>query len=146
LNLNIGNDIGLVFITLSLLVFMSILASSFPSLFLKTSQPVEALKGKLLTGSEGKALRGTRVVAQFTACIVLIICTTFMFLQLKFFSEMNLGFSKENLVVLKHVERVQNGSTLTDAISGIPGVIDASYCAGLPLHMGNDYFEPDTAT
>lgn len=145
LNLNIGNDIGLVFITLSLLVFMSVFSSSFPSLFLKTSQPVEALNGRLRTGREGKVLRGTFVVVQFTASIVLVICTTFMFLQLKFFSEMNLGFSKENLVVLKHVERVKNGKTLTDDIFAIPGVMDASYCAGLPLHMGSDFFEPDTA-
>jgi putative ABC transport system permease protein len=101
------------------------------------------VKGKFKSGLEGKGFRSGLVVVQFTVSIVLIIYTTFVFQQLNFFSEKNLGFNKENLLVIDHVERIENGSTLTDAISGIPGVLSTSLCTALPLHMNNDFFRPE---
>lgn len=92
---------------------------------------------------EGKVFRNGLVVVKFTVSIVLITCTTIVFQQLNFFSAKNLGFNKENLLVIDHVERIENGATLTDAISHIPGVLNTSFCAALPLQMGNDVFKPE---
>jgi putative ABC transport system permease protein len=125
LQMNLLQDSGLVMIMIFLLVFMSLLSGTFPALFLSAFHPIEAMKGRLKTGREGKALRNGFVVVQFVVSIVLIICTTIVFQQLNFFSEKNLGFGKENLLVLDHVERVENGETLTNAISTIPGVLNA---------------------
>ncbi len=143
LEINLMRDSGLVVIMIFLLFFMSILSGSFPALFLSSFHPVEAMKGKLKTGQEGSGFRNGLVVLQFTVSIVLIICTTIVFQQLNFFSEKDLGFSKENLLVIDHVERIENGATLTNAIFDIPGVLNTSFCASLPLHMGNDSFKPE---
>jgi putative ABC transport system permease protein len=143
LEMNLVRDSGLVVIMIFLLFFMSILSGSFPALFLSSFPPVEAIKGKLKTGREGKVFRNGLVVVQFTVSSVLIICSTIVFQQLNFFSEKNLGFNKENLLVIDHVERIENGTTLTNAISNIPGVLNTSFCASLPLHMGSDLFKPE---
>jgi putative ABC transport system permease protein len=142
LEVNLVRDSGLVMVMFFLLLFMSLLSGSFPALFLSAFHPVEAMKGKLKTGREGKGFRNGLVVLQFTVSIVLIICTTIVFQQLSFFSGKNLGFDKENLLVIDHVERIENGETLTNAISNIPGVLHTSLCASLPLYMENDFFRP----
>ncbi|MBA4054544.1 MAG: hypothetical protein C0490_07525, partial [Marivirga sp.] len=142
LELDLLRDSGLVMIMFSMLFFMSILSGSFPALFLTAFNPMDAIKGKLRTGQEGRKLRNGLVVIQFTVSIVLIICTTIVFQQLRFFSEKDLGFNKENLLVIDHVERIKNGETLTNAISNIPGVLNTSFCASIPLHMANDIFRP----
>ncbi|HKZ37640.1 MAG TPA: FtsX-like permease family protein, partial [Chryseolinea sp.] len=143
LEINLLHDSELVMIMIFLLLFMSLLSGSFPALFLSAFHPIDAMKGKLKTGREAKAVRNGFVVVQFVVSIVLIICTTIVFQQLNFFSEKNLGFDKENLLVLDHVERVDNGETLTNAISNIPGVLSASFCASVPLRMSNDIFKPE---
>jgi putative ABC transport system permease protein len=73
---------------------------------------------------------------------VLIICTTVVFQQLGFLSEKDLGFEKENLLVMNHVERIENGETFSNAISDIPGILNTSFCASVPLRMENDIFKP----
>lgn len=143
LEMNLIRDSGLVTLLVLLLLSMSILSGSFPALFLTAFQPVEAIKGKLKTGREGKRFRDGFVVIQFAVSIVLIICTSIVFQQLNFLSEKSLGFDKENLLVLDHVERVGNGKSFTNAISNIPGVVGSSYCGSLPLYMGSDVFRPE---
>jgi putative ABC transport system permease protein len=136
------HDGGLVIVTISLLLLMSILSGSFPALFLTAFQPMDAIKGKLRTGQEGRQVRNGLVVVQFTVSIVLIICTTIVFQQLSFLSEKDLGFNKENLLVIDHVERIENGATFSHAISGVPGVINTSLCTSVPMRMGSDVFKP----
>jgi putative ABC transport system permease protein len=142
LEMNVVRDSGLIVMMFLLLFFMSMLSGSFPALFLSAFHPVDAMKGKLKTGREGKGFRNGLVVLQFAVSIVLTICTTLVFQQLNFFSAKSLGFDKENLLVIDHVERTDNGATLANAIADIPGVVGTSFCAALPLHMGSDWFKP----
>ncbi len=143
LEMNFAEDSGLIMLMILLLLSMSILSGSFPALFLSAFHPVDAMKGKVKTGREGTAFRNGLVVVQFTVSMVLIICTIIVFDQLDFFSRKNLGFNKENLLVIDHVERIKNGATFTNAISDIPGVLNTSLCAALPLYMGSDVFKPE---
>lgn len=142
LQFDLFGDSGLLIIMISLLFIMSILSTSFPALYLTAFQPMDGIKGKLRTGQGGKRLRSLLVVVQFTVSIVLIISTTLVFQQLVFVSEKDLGFNKENLLVIDNVERVENGETLTNAIADIPGIVTTSFCASVPLRMGSDIFEP----
>jgi putative ABC transport system permease protein len=66
---------------------------------------------------------------------VLIICTAVVFQQLKFVSDKDIGFNKENLMVLNHVEAVKNGEALAQAALKIPGVIQASWCRSVPPRL-----------
>ncbi|HTE31736.1 MAG TPA: ABC transporter permease [Chryseolinea sp.] len=143
LELNAAFNSGLWMTIVSLLVLMSAVSGSFPALFLSAFSPVEGIKGKLKTGREGKGFRNALVIVQFSVSIVLIICTTIVFQQLNYFAEKNLGFDKENLVVLEHVERVDNAEALTLGVSRMPGVVSTSFCTALPMQMGNDVFRPE---
>ena len=141
LSLDLLRDSSLLLSLFLLVVLMAVLSGSYPALFLSSFQPVEAMKGKLKSGQEGKFFRNGLVVFQFSASIVLIICTAVVFEQLNYVSEKDLGFDKENLLVVNHVESVRDGETLVNAALNLPRVTNATLCTSLPPTVwGGDVF------
>jgi putative ABC transport system permease protein len=140
LSLDLISNPKLVFILLGLVTFMAIISSSYPSLFLSSFHPVEALKGKVKAGRGGQGFRNSLVVFQFSISIILIICTAIVFDQLNFVSNKELGFNKENLMVLRHVE-TGSGESLTNELLKTPGITNASWCNSVPPSVfGGDTF------
>lgn len=128
----------------SLALFMALISSSYPALFLTAFNPVSALKGKTKTGREGKTFRHGLVVFQFSVSILLMICTSIVFQQLNYVSEKDLGFDRENLVVLHHGEGVTNGESLVNAMLNVPGAMSASWCTSAPPSIfGGDSFSAE---
>jgi len=123
---------------------MALISSSYPALFLTTFNPVEAIKGKSKAGREGKSFRNVLVVFQFSVSIILIICTAIVFQQLKYVSEKDLGFDRENLLVLRHVEHANNRVNLAHDAENIPGAISTTWCASAPPYIyGGDSFSAE---
>ncbi len=141
MEIDLVNDPGLIATLLAVALFMGLLSGSYPALFLSAFQPAEAMKGKLRTGNEGRALRNGLVVFQFGVSIFLIICTAIVFEQLKFVSEKDLGFDKENLLVIPHAEHMQDPESFANATLNTPGVINSTLCLSLPPTVwGGDKF------
>lgn len=129
---------------LTMILFMAIVSSSYPALFLTTFNPVNAIKGKSKVGREGKSFRNGLVVFQFSVSILLMICTAIVFQQLRYASEKDMGFEKENLVILHHAEAVKNGETLVNVMKNVPGVVSSTYCTSAPPHIfGGDSFSAE---
>lgn len=126
------NDPVLLSGLVSLLFLMTIISGSYPAFFINGFKPVEAIKGKIKVGSEGKSFRNSLVIFQFSVSIILIICTAIVFQQLNFVSEKDLGFNKENVLVLNHVETIRDGEGLAQETMTIPGVVSASWCSAVP--------------
>jgi putative ABC transport system permease protein len=92
-------------------------------------------------GREGNSFRNGLVIFQFSISILLIICTAVVFQQLNYFSAKDIGFNKENLLVLNHVEVVNDGESIANAALKIPGVEDVSWCRSVPPRIwGGDTF------
>ena len=141
LTMNLLGDPSMILALLGLVVLMGILSGSYPALFLSAFKPVEALKGKLKTGHEGRAFRNGLVIFQFSVSVVLMICTAVVFEQLSFVSQKDLGFDKENLLVVNHVENIQDGEGFAKAALNIPGVVDGSLSTSVPPRVyGGDSF------
>ncbi|UXE68431.1 MAG: ABC transporter permease [Chryseotalea sp. WA131a] len=144
LQINLLNDPQLIIALLSLALVMSLLSGSYPAIFLSAYHPVEAMKGKLKTGNEGKSFRNGLVVFQFSVSIALIICTAVVFQQLKFVGEKDLGFDRENLVVISHAERLSDGESAVNAAFNVPGVVNASLSTSVPPNLwGGDKFSAE---
>ncbi len=88
--------IGIISITL----FIGVLAGSYPALFISAFRPVEVLKGKLKMGAKSGFLRSSLVVFQFSASIIMIICTTVVYNQLNYIQNKKLGFNKEQVLII----------------------------------------------
>jgi len=97
---------------LALTLLMGFLAGAYPSLVLSAFSPIKSLRGSLssLGSNRHVVLRGL-VGFQFVLSILLIICTLVMKQQMHFIQNKNLGFNKEQLVVLPYA---RTGARLTD--------------------------------
>jgi putative ABC transport system permease protein len=141
IELNLLSDGRLMLALLALIGLMALIASSYPTFFLTGFHPIEGIKGKFKAGKTGKAFRDGLVVFQFSISIILLASTAIVYQQLQYVLEKDLGFDKENLLVLNHVETVNDAETLRQAALNLPGVMSATTCTSLPPRLwGGDTF------
>ncbi len=83
-----------------LTVLVSLLAGLYPAFLLSSFQPANVLKG-VFGGRTGKTFRQGLVVGQFVLSIVLIVCTAFVYEQLQYMQQKDLGFDKSQLLYVR---------------------------------------------
>lgn len=132
LSLNIADNLnyfGLLFI---LTIIVGIVSGSYPAFYLSSFKPVEVLKGKLAGG--GTTLRKLLVIVQFSISIIMIIGTLGVMHQLNFIQTTDLGFNKENLVVLtiRDTSAVKNLKTFKEELVKHPNVISGGTSNSVP--------------
>lgn len=91
--------VGLLFIG----IFVGFASGSYPAFFLSSFKPVDVLKSGAMRGARGATLRRVLVTFQFVVTIVLFICTILVNRQMNYLREKDLGFTKENLVVIDRI-------------------------------------------
>ena len=127
-----------IFITLiiGLPIVIGFLAGLYPSFYLTAFRPAQVLKGKLATGFGSSKLRNTLVVFQFTISIALMAGTIVVFQQLTYFRSMDLGYNKENLLIINNANKAGDQlEAYRNEIANYPGVISASASANVGVGM-----------
>ncbi len=99
LQLNISSLSFLVLFSASILI-VGLIAGLYPAFVLSAFKPITVLKNKTGAAS-GKHFRQGLVVFQFAISVTLIICTIFMYRQLTFIQNKDLGFNKEQLITVR---------------------------------------------
>jgi len=87
-------------ILLSVGLFIGLVAGSYPALVLSHFRPVDILKSSKKPSGGGALLRKGLVVLQFTISLVMIIGTIVVYSQMHFLKNQDLGFTKEQVVVI----------------------------------------------
>jgi putative ABC transport system permease protein len=112
---------------LGLAVGIGILSGAYPSFFLSSFRPVTVLQGRMRSASRNTALRHALVLFQFAISIALLIGTVIVHQQLMFFMNRDLGFSKEQVVVVKTPAPLGVRSTpFKDALRQNPAILEVS--------------------
>jgi len=88
------------YILLSTLI-IGLLAGIYPAFVLSGFNTAVILRGKFTSSNQGIGLRKALVVLQFTASIVLIIGTVFVFRQISYIKKKDLGFKKDQVVTFQ---------------------------------------------
>ncbi|MGB6866347.1 MAG: ABC transporter permease [Candidatus Aminicenantaceae bacterium] len=134
MSLNLATMPWLVPSFVGLVILVGLVAGSYPALFLASFRPAQVLKGNLKAGSAHSRLRGFLVVAQFIISISLIIGTGIILSQLKFMKNKNLGFEKENVIVVEVRDRSMQQSldSIKAEIQKISGVLSISSSSLVP--------------
>ena len=93
---------GMGLIILFITIVLGVMAGSYPAFYLTSFDIAETLKGKL-KGAKGGKVRSFLVTFQFAISIVLIICTGIVYQQIKFMQKENLGFDKDQVMIVSNV-------------------------------------------
>lgn len=121
-----------VFLGLGLVIGLG--SGIYPSIFLSAVKPHAILKGKFLETSRGGGLRSTLIVFQFAISMILISGTAVIFNQLNYLQNKNLGFDKEEVLVipLKDGAVMPRLQALKSELMRIEGVTSVSASSNLP--------------
>jgi putative ABC transport system permease protein len=84
----------------TLVLITGVLAGFYPALYLSRFRPIAVLQGRASFKSTRSTLRKCLVTFQFVIAIGFIVYTTVVYRQIQYVTNMNLGFKKENILIL----------------------------------------------
>ncbi len=119
------------------------LSGSYPAVFLSKFNPLKVLKSNTISGSSNKStlyLRRGLVVFQFSISVLLIIGAITVYTQLRYIQTKDLGFNKEQVVVLNltNTIRPEQIKSLKNEFRKEPSIVSATSSSVIPgerVHM-----------
>lgn len=118
-------------------IILGIIAGLYPAIYLSSFKPINTLKGSLSKGSKSSVLRSSLVVFQFTTSVILIIATFVIYRQMSFILDKNLGFDKEQVVIIQGTNTLGNQlPTFKSELLGLSAVEHVSISNYLPVDGG----------
>jgi ABC-type antimicrobial peptide transport system permease subunit len=124
-----GTITGLVAITVLTILFSGLL----PALYLSSSNPVDTLKGKMVTSHSFSRFRQGLIIFQFTMPVVFIICMMTIRVQDKFIRQFDLGFDRDKLLIIGNSKNLEaHEESFKNDLLAIPGIETVSYTSCIP--------------
>lgn len=113
-------------ISTGFMLITSLLAGSYPALYLSSIQPLRALKGAFKAHRWASLPRKVLVVVQFTVSIVLMVGTIVVWKQIQFAKDRPIGYDREGLIMIRKNSPAYWGkfNTLKNELKGSGAVLE----------------------
>lgn len=145
-------------ISLAFILFTSLLAGSYPALYLSSFKPVDVLKGTLAVGRYAGLPRKILVVLQFTVSVAFIIGTVIVMQQINYAKNRPVGYDTKGLVQIPVMSRdfdgkydlmrsefIKSGAVVEMSASSAPTTSIWSNRGGFTWEGKPDSFQEDMA-
>ncbi|MCK5067322.1 MAG: ABC transporter permease [Bacteroidales bacterium] len=124
---------------LGVLVVTTLLAGSYPALYLSALRPLRAIREQTDQRTGSGLLRKILVVFQFTLAVILITGAMVVTRQLTFMRNADLGYNKQNLVHIALQGNLnQEYEILKETFGEHPGVLNATASMQPPYRIGSN--------
>jgi putative ABC transport system permease protein len=125
---------------LTLFVLVTLLAGTYPSLYLSAFKPVVTLKSKSTGYAGGNTLRKSLVVFQFIVSVFFIISTLIAGNQLRYMQNVDTGMKRDQVMVLDIGGMPYNDiKAFKNELAAQPGVIAATASYNSPVNITGGY-------
>jgi putative ABC transport system permease protein len=125
---------------LAVALLVSLVAGSYPALYLSNFKPIEVLKGKITSGRGAETFRKSLVVFQFAISILMLICTGIVLNQLNYIQDAKLSQYKDQVLSVRYfgVAQTDKYSVVRDKLLQNPAVAGVTAADHLPRqeHFG----------
>ncbi|MEO7214275.1 FtsX-like permease family protein [Mucilaginibacter sp.] len=140
LNFKTWNITWLVTAVLGLFFIVTLLAGTYPSLYLSAFKPVVILKTKSTGAAGGNTLRKSLVVFQFIVSVFFIISTLVAGSQLRYMQNLNTGMDRSQVMVLDIGGMPFNNlEPFKNAIAQNPGITGTTASYNSPVNVRGGY-------
>ncbi len=120
-------------IALAVIVLLSTLSGFYPAFYLSMINPVLVFKNNLNNGAQKMRFRKILLLTQFTISSIMIIGVLFVSQQMNFLQNKELGFNKENILLLSVPEILRKDvHVLKDELLKLTGVSGVAACDYTP--------------
>ncbi|MCB0600856.1 MAG: ABC transporter permease [Saprospiraceae bacterium] len=122
-----------------ILAGIGFLAGIYPSIYLSSLKPISVLGGNKSNKSGSPGMRNVLVTLQFAISLALLSGSLLISRQLNYLSQKNLGFDRENILVVRNAEKLTTHlNAFRDELVNMQGIKGASVAMNVP---GQIYYE-----
>lgn len=116
------------------ILIVGLLSGIYPALYQSRLKPLSLLKSKINIGKGEISIRKVLVVAQFSLSIIMIVATIIVYLQMKYVNKKDMGFNKEQLLVVDiNSGKIRKGAeTIKSEFGRLAGVQSVSVSSRVP--------------
>ncbi len=139
LELDFMNNNLLLFGSLGIAVTLGVLSGLYPAFYLSTISVLVAMKGSVKSGPGSLFLRKVLVAFQFFISIGVVISTLLMSDQISFMRQKDIGFNKDNVIILPTRDTLVSRrlETIQNELRQNPNIIDVTTATGMNIASNN---------
>lgn len=139
MGLHLFDDPQAMLILISFAVVVGVMAGSYPAFYLSSFRPIDILRPDTRKGGRGSLLRSGLVIFQFAISIALFAGTFIIFAQLRYVQTRNLGFDKEETIVINRTNDLSNHlRSFEDELRTNKGIVSLTNSNAVPGNQGGD--------
>ncbi len=111
---------------------IGIASGIYPALYLSSLKPVKVLKGKYFDGKNRNLRQNGLVFLQFSTSIFILIVSLIIFNQLEYIKDINIGFNKDQVIVIRNRALGINKTAFEEKLNQYPDIISVSASSSVP--------------
>lgn len=123
-------------------IIIGVLSGLYPAFYLTRFSPIEILRNKVSKTKGMSLFKKGLMIFQFIITITLITGTIIVYKQLNYWRNMDMGFNKENILVLNLGGEVsKNPKLFKERVEKVPGVQQVCFSSGTAGNVDNGLYD-----
>ncbi len=137
LSISIGEDSRLLFLFLAIALLTGVISGAYPAVYFSQFSPLKVLNIRFTVGKGSLGLKKLLIIIQFVISVFMIISTIVVAQQLAFINSKDLGYSRENIIVVELKDKYsrKGGHVLKNNLLASPYIDNASLSNYFPSRL-----------